>query len=243
VNAPPPGPAPSGMLLIDKPPGWTSMDVCATVRARLRRGGAPKRIRVGHTGTLDPFATGLLVVLIGPGTRLAAGLTAQAKAYTAVCDLSRTSTTDDPEGETTEVRALREPTRDEVEETARRFVGQIMQKPPAFSAVHVGGRRAYSLARAGQAPDLPARPVMVYSLRVVAYEYPALEFAVECGKGTYIRSLARDLGAALGCGGMLTALRRTASGPYRIEKARTVESLPERLGKRDLLPLPAGDHS
>lgn len=228
----------SGMLIIDKPTGWTSMDVCARVRGLLRRGGAPKRVKVGHTGTLDPMATGVLVVLVGRATRLSERLMADEKVYEAEVDLSRRSNTDDAEGEIEEVGVLRAPTADEVSAVLARFVGTIQQRPPAFSALHVGGRRAYELAREGREVDLPARPVRIDEVRAAFYGYPVLRIRVRCGKGTYIRSLARDIGLALGTGGMLTGLRRTRVGRYEASDARTPESLPGELGQGDLMAAP-----
>lgn len=235
----PPHAGPSGLLVIDKPAGPTSMAICAGVRARLRRGGAPKRIRVGHGGALDPFATGVLVLMIGKATRLCDRVMAGEKEYVAEVDLSATSTTDDPEGERTSVLPPRIPTEADVRRSAAGLVGRIMQRPPAYSAIHVAGRRAYQLARAGRPPELPARPVIVHGIVVEAYEWPRLVLRVRSGKGVYIRSLARDLGAAMGCGGMLTALRRTRVGPFAIDQARTPGSLPDPLHEADLLPVPA----
>ncbi len=231
-------PSLSGMLVMDKPTGWTSMDVCARVRGLLRRGGAPKRVKVGHTGTLDPMATGVLVVLIGRATRLCDRLMADDKVYEAGIDLARRSNTDDAEGEIEEVAVFRAPTDAEVASVLAPFVGTIQQRPPAFSALHVGGRRAYDLAREGRPVDLPARPVRIDELRVLSYVFPSLSVRVTCGKGTYIRSLARDIGAALGTGGMLTALRRTRVGPYDLSMSRTPDSLPGQLSQTDLLPTP-----
>jgi tRNA pseudouridine55 synthase len=232
-------PTPTGLLLIDKESGFTSMDVCAIVRGRLRRSGAPKRIKVGHGGTLDPLATGLLVVLVGKATPLCDRIMVGQKEYQATIDLSRHSTTDDAEGALTEATVSRVPTPDEVRRAVAGFVGVIQQRPPQFSAMSVGGRRAYDLARAGKQVELPARPVRVDSFEIRAYEWPRVEVTVVCGKGTYIRSLARDLGAALGTGGMLTALRRTRVGAFSVEHARQLGELPEPLGQADLLPIPA----
>lgn len=229
---------PSGLLLIDKQTGFTSMDVCAIVRGRLRRGGAPKRIKVGHAGTLDPLATGLLVVLVGKATRLCDQLMADQKEYEATIDLSRRSTTDDAEGELTEVSVSRIPSPEEVRRAAASFVGVIQQRPPDFSAMSIGGKRAYDLAREGKPVELSARPVRIDSIQIRSHEWPRLEIAVACGKGTYIRSLARDLGAALGAGGMLTALRRTRSGAFAIGQAKKLDQLPDPLGQNDLLPMP-----
>jgi tRNA pseudouridine55 synthase len=210
------------------------MDVCAIVRGKLRKGGAPKRIKVGHGGTLDPMATGLLVVMVGKATRLCDQVMVGEKEYEAVIDLAHNSTTDDAEGALTPV-AGPAPSEQAVRGTIRQFTGTIMQRPPQFSAMSVGGRRAYDLARAGQHVELAARPVEVHELSILHYKWPELAVRVRCGKGTYIRSLARDLGAALGVGGMLTALRRTRVGRFSLTEARTLESLPTPLTQADLL--------
>jgi tRNA pseudouridine55 synthase len=232
---------PSGILLIDKQTGYTSMDVCAIVRSRLRRAGpqVPKRIKVGHAGTLDPMATGLLVVLVGKATKLCERYMADTKVYEATVDLSRLSTTDDAEGFLTEVPLpMVLPTRADLERLiAERFTGVIMQRPPSFSAISVGGQRSYNLARAGKAVELTARPVRVDAFEVLDYHWPFAQVRITCGKGTYIRSLARDLGAALGVGGMLTALRRTCSGEFEVAAAKRLEQLPDVLAQQDLRPL------
>ncbi len=241
-GGPPAGPAhgpitPAGILVIDKDRGYTSMDVCAIVRGRLRRAGAPKRIKVGHAGTLDPMATGVLVVLVGRATRLSDSLMAGEKEYEAEIDLSATSTTDDAEGVVTPVDAG-PVAREDVQRAAGALVGTILQRPPRVSAVHVGGRRAYDLARRGAAFELAPRPVVVHAFDVLDYTWPRARVRVACGKGTYVRSLARDLGVALGAGGMLTALRRTRVGAYTIAMARRLDDLPDRLTGEDLAPTP-----
>lgn len=236
---PPVAPAsPAGLLIIDKQTGFTSMDVCAIIRARLRRAGAPKGIKVGHGGTLDPLATGVLVVLVGRATRLCDQIMATRKTYAAVIDFSRTSTTDDEGGLCTPIDGSRRVTCEEIEHVLPRFIGTIEQRPPAYSAINVGGRRSYELAREGTPIQLASRKVEVHGIRVESFAWPRLAVVVECGKGVYIRSLARDLGAALGVGGMLSSLRRTASGAFSIEQAVTLDRLPDRLAQPDLLPLP-----
>lgn len=239
TSASAPAASPCGILLIDKDKGPTSMQVCASIRARLRRGGAPKRVRVGHAGTLDPLATGLLIVMVGRATRLCESLMRADKEYEAEINLSRRSTTDDAEGEVTVAQVARPPDEAAIRAACRAMVGDIMQRPPAFSAVHVGGRRAYQLARQGAPPDLPARPVRVDAIEILARDWPMLRLRVTCGKGVYVRSLARDIGALLGVGGMLTALRRTRIGPYRVDDARRLASLAPALSESDLLPAPA----
>lgn len=237
-----PGGAPmaplNGILLIDKPLRRTSMDVCANIRARFRRGGAPKRLKVGHAGTLDPLATGLLVVMVGRATSLCDLLMAETKEYVTTVDLSCVSATDDAEGAREEVPCATPPDLKTVLEAAAKFVGVIQQRPPAYSAIKVGGQRAYDMARRGEVVELPARPVMIHSMLVEAYDWPHLTLRIVCGKGTYIRSLARDLGASMGVGGMLTMLRRTASGDKRVENAVRLELLPEIMTHTDLLPPP-----
>lgn len=229
---------PTGILLVDKSLRFTSMDVCAIIRSRLKRGGAPKRIKVGHGGTLDPLATGLLVVLVGKATRMCDAVMAGEKRYLADVDLSCNTPTDDAEGERTPCENQSDPGLAAVEAACRSFTGKVMQRPPAFSAMHVDGRRAYDLARKGHAVELPARPVDIHDISILSYEWPRLRIDVRCGKGVYIRSLARDLGAALGRAGMLAGLRRTAVGGFTIDAARTLDNLPDPLVQSDLLPLP-----
>ncbi len=231
----PDGPAAFGLLVIDKPFDLTSMTVCRAVKRRLIAGGSPKKVKVGHGGTLDPFATGVVVVLVGKATKLCDRVMAGAKRYVAEVDLSRTSDTDDLEGDLTTVDVSRPPPREEVEAACRTFVGTIEQRPPAHSAIWVAGERSYKLARAGKNPVLPSRPVVVHSIDVLRYEWPRIGLDVRCGKGTYIRSLARDLGVALKTGGLLSALRRTEVGPFTIDKAVPLDSLPERLERGELL--------
>lgn len=230
--------SPAGLLIIDKQPGFTSMDVCAIIRARLRRAGAPKGVKVGHGGTLDPLATGVLVVLIGKATRLCDQIMATRKTYATTIDLSRLSTTDDEAGECTPIDPTLRSSRENIEQVLPRFIGTIDQRPPAYSAINVGGRRSYELAREGTPIELASRKVQIHDIRVEAFDWPKITIVVECGKGVYIRSLARDLGAALGVGGMLSSLRRTASGQFTIAQAVTLDRLPDKLTQADLLPLP-----
>lgn len=214
------------------------MDVCARVRALVRRAGAPKRSKVGHAGTLDPFATGLLVVLVGKATRLSNWLMTGEKEYIAEIDLSRVSDTQDPTGTIRPVDVEAAPDAAGVERAAMAFRGLIQQRPPIHSAMNVGGVRAYHLARRGELAELPARPVMVHEFRIDQYQWPTARVFIRCGKGTYIRSLARDLGAALGVGGMLTSLRRLRVGEFSVDAARGMDSLPSAITQGDLLPMP-----
>ena len=229
-----PGPGPTGILVIDKDLHFTSMDVCAIVRGRFRKGGAPKNTKVGHGGTLDPLATGVLVVLVGKATKLCDQIMAGEKEYEATIDLSKRSTTDDLEGEQTTIDVATIPTREAVVAAAAALTGRIMQRPPNFSAIKVGGKRAYAEARKGHDVTLAARPVDVHSFDIMAYAWPVATVRVRCGKGTYIRSLARDLGPSLGAGGMLTSLRRTRVGRFTIDQAQRLAEIDRPLIAADL---------
>lgn len=222
----PPRPAPSGVLVIDKPLGMTSTHLCRVIKRRLMNAGAPKRVKVGHGGTLDPLATGIVVILIGKATRQCESMMAGEKRYLAEIDLSRVSTTDDGEGVITAVEVAARPDRAAVEHACSAFAGWIMQKPPVYSALKVGGRAAYDFARRGEDLELKARAVEIKSLEIVSYEWPRLVIDVGCGRGVYIRSLARDIGAALGTGGMLTSLRRTRVGRFTLDRAVALEAVP-----------------
>jgi tRNA pseudouridine55 synthase len=221
--------SPSGLIIVDKPAGLTSHDVVA----RIRRIAGTKK--VGHAGTLDPMATGVLVVGIEKATRLLGYLTLTEKVYLATIRLGQSTSTDDAEGEVLLATPLIDPLT--VPEGALRaavlsLTGEIAQVPPQVSAIKVNGQRAYKLTRAGAAPQLAARPVTVHEFAVTATrlagDFLDVDATIRCTSGTYIRSLARDLGAALGTGGHLTALRRTRVGPYDEAQARTLESLSER---------------
>src|SRR5262245_4373344 len=187
----------NGLLVIDKPSGMTSRDVVNRVQKWF-----PRKTKIGHTGTLDPLATGVLVVCVGQATRLADYVQAMGKSYSSRFRLGATSTTDDADGDVTEAPSAKVATREEIEEALEAFVGNVEQVPPAVSALKVDGQRAHDLVRKGKDVQLAARTVRIDAIRVIAYEWPFLEVEVDCGKGTYIRSIARDLGAALGCGGM-----------------------------------------
>jgi tRNA pseudouridine55 synthase len=231
--------AASGLYLVDKPVGPTTMDCCRRVKHALIEGGLHKSIKVGHGGTLDPLASGLVVVLVGRATRQCDAVMAGAKRYLADVDLSITSTTGDLEGATTPVAVGSPPTREQVERAAAAFVGVVQQQPPAYSAMWVGGKRAYDLARRGRAPDLKPRPVRIDAITVIDYAWPRLRLDITCGKGTYIRALARDLGASLGAGGCLVALRRTAIGDFDVARAVRYDAVPPTLSQNDLLPMPS----
>lgn len=213
-----------GILLIDKPAGWTSFDVVAKVRGLVRRHTGQKRPKVGHSGTLDPFATGLLVVLVGSYTKRQDEFMRKDKVYEAVLDLGKVSTTGDPEGEITEISG-RVPTPEEIKSVLNRFSGEIEQTPPIYSAIKINGQRAYDLARAGKQVDLKSRRVTVYEIADVRYDYPELEFKARVSSGTYIRSLAADIGEGLDCGAYLKSLRRLSSGELSVHDSVKPESL------------------
>ena len=218
-----------GVLNINKPRGLTSMMVCRVVKGKLKSGGAPKKVKVGHGGTLDPLASGVLVVLIGKATKQQDRIMGTDKAYRAVVDLAHTSESCDMEFEPIPSEIEREPTLDEVREVCNRFVGDIDQVPPIYSAVWVDGKRAYHLARQGEEVELKSRVIRIDSIEIVDYQWPMLTIDIKCGKGTYIRSLARDIGLELGVGGMLASLVRTSVGEFALEDAVTLEELADPL--------------
>jgi len=210
-----------GALLIDKPSGWTSFDVVNYVRKMVAaaEGKKPKNCKVGHTGTLDPLATGLLVLLVGKDyTRRAIELTKLDKTYEVTMKLGETSTTGDEEGEKT-VLSTMVPDEKTVQDALEKLQGQIMQVPPVFSAMKVNGQRAYKLARDGKMPELEARPATIYKNEFTSYEYPYVRFTSEVGSGTYIRSLVEDLGKLLSTGAYMADLRRTRVGKFDIVDA------------------------
>jgi len=226
--------SPNGVLVIDKALGHTSASVCANIKRRLRRAGAPKRVKVGHGGTLDPLATGVLIILVGKATRCSAQVMTGAKSYQAAVDLARVSPTDDLEAEAAPVDVPEPPEEQDVRDACAQFVGIIHQRPPDHSAMRIQGQRAYTLARTGQQTGLEPRPVRIDRCELIDYAWPIARLEIDCGKGTYIRSLARDLGRALRTGGVLTELRRTRVAPFTIEDAVRVDHLPEALTERDL---------
>jgi tRNA pseudouridine55 synthase len=231
-----------GVLVVAKEPGPTSHDIVALVR---RLTGVK---RVGHGGTLDPFAAGVLPVFVGHATRLVEYHMADAKEYRALVCFGARSTTDDLEGELTP-RDTSAPTREDVERSLANFSGEIEQVPPDYSAVRVAGRKAYELARHGEKPELRPRKVTVSRLQMTRWEdtdaaRPVAEIEMACSAGTYVRSLARDLGELLGCGAYLGALTRIASGPFRIDQAHRLDEVRAALStaraQRLLLPMDAG---
>lgn len=216
-----------GLLLVDKPKGWTSFDVVNYVRRFVAQseGKKPKNCKVGHTGTLDPLATGLLVLLVGKEyTRRATELSKADKTYEVVMTLGQTSTTGDGEGEKT-VSGGRVPELSEIETALAGFTGDIMQTPPIYSAMKVNGQRAYKLAREGKEVILEPRPAKIYSIKVTNYVYPEAKFTCEVSSGTYIRSLVSDVGQVLDTGAYMSDLRRTAVGQFSLDKAVTLDDL------------------
>jgi tRNA pseudouridine55 synthase len=222
-----------GLLVLDKPQGITSRDA---VDRALR--WFPRGTRVGHTGTLDPLATGVLVLCVGAATRLTEYVQDMDKTYRTRLLLGARSDTDDADGAITPVEGARAPEPAEVQERLRAFLGEIEQVPPAYSAARVAGQRAYDLARGGEAVSLRPRRVSVYNIDVLDHAYPHLELEVRCGKGTYVRSLARDLGERLGCGALVETLRRTRIGPFTEAEAVGLD-LETEAARARLLPLAA----
>lgn len=208
------------VILIDKPAGMTSFGVVARLRRVLSQ-QAGKKVKVGHTGTLDPFATGLMILVTGKKCRDAGVYTKLDKWYEAEIVLGQVSTTGDPEGELTDI-SDRQPTREEIEQVLQQFTGEIRQRPPIFSAIKINGQRAYKLARDGQEVEIPERTVQVYTLELVDYTYPSLQIRVHVSSGTYIRSLAVDIGKKLGVGAYCQALRRTKIANYDIADAKVL---------------------
>jgi len=233
------------IILVDKPAGITSFGIVARVR-RVLSEKADRRIKVGHAGTLDPFATGLLILGVGKATKRMSEFLKLDKVYEATLKLGYTSTTGDPEGEIAESSFTntlnsREkspaggifPGEESCEEmkilqsTIQGFVGEITQTPPIYSAIKIHGQPAYKLARKGQTPTIPPRQVTIYDIKIEHYDYPELKLRVHCSSGTYVRTLAADIGQKLGTGAYLTALRRTKIGDFDIKDAKTLAELTE----------------
>lgn len=212
-----------GILLIDKPNEMTSFGVVARVRRVLSQ-AAGKKVKVGHTGTLDPFATGLMILVIGKECKNAGHYTKLDKVYEATIRLGQTSTTGDPEGEIVNV-STEQPSEEEARQVLTHFVGEIMQRPPIYSAIKIDGQRAYKLARDGQMVEIPTRQITIHSLELVDYSYPEVKIRTHVSSGTYIRSLAEDIGNALGTGAYCTQLRRTRIANWQINQAQTLQDL------------------
>jgi|InofroStandDraft_1065614.scaffolds.fasta_scaffold01579_16 tRNA pseudouridine55 synthase len=220
----------SGIVIIDKPADWTSMDVCAKLR------GILKERRVGHGGTLDPMATGVLPVFVGSATRAVEFAEKSGKTYVAGLRLGLVTNTQDTTGETLEERPVTAGLR-ELEEVLPRFTGPIEQVPPMFSAIKIKGQKLYELARAGKEVERKPRPVTIHALEVLEQTGEAdYRLLVRCSKGTYVRTLCHDIGAALGCGGCMSSLRRTEAAGFTIEQAVTIEEV-QAQGEALLLPV------
>ena len=232
-----------GYILIDKPKDWTSFDVVNYIRRMVQQNGLDvaalkpgqtrkKRFPTGHTGTLDPQATGLMVVLLGTYTKRAMELTKLDKTYQVTMKLGETSTTGDVEGEKT-VISESQPTLDEIKAALSKFTGDIMQTPPIYSAMKVNGQRAYKLAREGREVKLEPRPAHIDSITLESYEYPYVKFDAAVSSGTYIRSLVEDLGKELNTGAYMSDLRRTKVGSFDIIDAVSVQEItPDELSVR-----------
>lgn len=219
------------IVLVDKPAGWTSFDVVAKIRGAIRASYAAKgvkptkrQLKVGHAGTLDPFATGLLVILLGDACSRSNEFLKLDKVYDATIRLGATSSTGDPDGELTTV-SDGVPLATEINETLARFTGEITQTPPVYSAIKIGGERAYKLARKGKEVAMPSRQVTVFSLELLDYTYPDIRIRAHVSSGTYIRSLAEDIGATLGVGAYCSELRRISTSTWSIDNAQAIEQV------------------
>lgn len=207
-----------GFLLIDKPAGMSSFGVVARIR-RVLGHQASKKVKVGHTGTLDPFATGLMIIVVGTECKRADEYTKLDKVYEATIRLGQTSSTGDPEGEIVS-RNDDIPDRERIDSVLERFRGEIRQRPPIYSAIKIDGRRAYKLARDGQLVEMPVRSVKVFELDAIDYSYPELKIRTHVSSGTYIRSLAVDIGEALGTGAYCEQLRRIRIANWNVKDAK-----------------------
>jgi tRNA pseudouridine55 synthase len=216
-----------GILLVNKPIDWTSFDVVNYVRRIIANaeGKKPKHVKVGHSGTLDPFATGLLILLIGRNyTRRAEELSKLDKTYTLTLRLGETSTTGDPEGQITQESGI-VPSDAVFRETVARYIGPIKQTPPIYSAIKIDGRRAYDLARNGVAVVMKQRVITIHTITVTDYRYPIAHLTTSVSSGTYIRTLTEDIGKDLGTGAYTTALQRTRIGNYNLQQAIEITAL------------------
>lgn len=231
----------TGLLNINKPQWMTSRDVVNRV-VRVLRQATGKKSKVGHCGTLDPLATGVLVVCVGQATRLVSLIQELPKTYRGRFLLGRVTDTDDITGQTRQESPVAAETfsRDDIEALLPEFTGRIEQVPPQFSAVHVDGKRAYELARRGADVKLEPRAVDVYRLALESFACPDLELLIECGSGTYVRSIGRDIGQRLGCGATMSSLVRSAIGPFTVEHAIDIDELSEQNLAACLLPASAG---
>ena len=213
------------VLLIDKPLGWTSFQVVNKVRWLIRQEFDIKKIKVGHAGTLDPLASGLLILCTGKFTKQIQSYQAQHKEYTGTITLGGTTPSYDLETDIDQKFATTGITKEAINKAREQFVGDIMQQPPIFSALKKEGKRLYEYARAGETVEIPKRPVHISAFEITRIDLPDVHFRVACSKGTYIRSLAHDFGKALNNGGHLSALRRTKIGEFDVKNAQTLEAV------------------
>jgi len=220
-------------LLIDKPLEWTSFDVVNKVRYALKRNLNVKKIKVGHAGTLDPLATGLLLLCTGKATKGINELMGQSKTYEGHIKLGATTASYDRETEEENQKDISNIDKDLIVDKSKKFIGEIEQKPPIFSAIKKNGKALYKYARKGEEVEIPLRKVVVNSFDIVTYESPLIEFKIECSKGTYIRSMAHDIGAALNTGGYLHSLVRTKIGDYSIDNAWNLDELVQAIEGRN----------
>ncbi|SHI41248.1 tRNA pseudouridine(55) synthase TruB [Flavobacterium terrae] len=222
------------VLLIDKPLTWSSFQAVNKLKYALRnRLGLPKKFKIGHAGTLDPLATGLLIVCTGKFTKKITEIQAQTKEYTGTIHLGATTPSYDLETEIDATFPTDHITEALIHETLKNFIGEIDQKPPVFSAIKKDGKRLYEHARAGEEVEIEARKTTIYEFEITRIALPEIDFRVSCSKGTYIRSLAYDFGKALQSGGHLTALRRTKIGNYSVENAITPEAFDKLIPKKE----------
>lgn len=217
------------LLLIDKPQDWTSFDVVNKVRGKLRNKYKIKNIKVGHSGTLDPMATGLLLVCTGKWTKELQQLTGLDKKYAATIKLGIETDTYDAEGKVISEKEIPELTKQALEEVFKKYTGEFDQLPPIYSAIKKDGQKLYDLARAGKEVKVEPRRVKVYDLKLIAFNSSEIQIEVHCGSGFYVRSLAHDLGVELGCGAHLSALQRTAIGEYSIKDAISMQEFGEKI--------------
>ena len=219
-------------LLIDKPQNWTSFDVVNKLRHRLRKLTGIKKIKVGHAGTLDPLATGLLIICTGKFTKKLTEFQGFDKEYTGTFKLGGTTPSYDAETEVDQTFPTHHITAELIEAARQQFLGTIQQVPPMFSAIKVNGQPLYKKARKGEKVEIKARTVHIEEFELTNIDLPDISFRLHCSKGTYVRSLAHDMGKTMGSGAYLTALRRTQVGPYRIENAWNLDELIEVLDQR-----------
>jgi tRNA pseudouridine55 synthase len=217
------------MLLVDKPKGWTSFDVVSKIRSELKKATGNKKIKVGHSGTLDPQATGLLILCTGSWTKKLNDLLGLDKEYSGIICLGATTPTLDAEGEISEVFPYQHITALMIEEKAKEFIGEIQQIPPMFSAIKVNGQPLYKKARKGEEIEIPARKIIIYAFEITDIQLPHVQFYVKCSKGTYIRSLARDFGKSLGSGAYLKELKRISIGNFHLKNAKDLDTLVEQI--------------